>query len=30
VTFPHLELAADPHDRIGDRRADDAWLARAW
>ena len=30
MTFPHLELAADPHDRIGDRRADDAWLARAW
>jgi NAD+ diphosphatase len=28
--FPHLELAADPHDRRGDRRADDAWLQEAW
>ncbi len=30
VTFPHLELAADPHDRVGERRADEAWLAEAW
>jgi NAD+ diphosphatase len=30
VTFPHLELAAGPHDRRGDRRSDDAWLQRAW
>ena len=30
VTFPHLELAADPHDRVGEHRADDAWLDRAW
>jgi len=30
VTFPHLELAADPHDRVGERRADQAWLDRAW
>jgi NAD+ diphosphatase len=30
VTFPHLELAADPHDRVGEHRADDAWLERAW
>jgi NAD+ diphosphatase len=30
VTFPHLELAADPHDRVGEHRADDAWLGRAW
>jgi NAD+ diphosphatase len=25
-----LELAADPHDRVGEHRADDAWLDRAW
>jgi NAD+ diphosphatase len=30
VTFPHLELAADPHDRVGDRRADEEWLDQAW
>jgi NAD+ diphosphatase len=30
VTFPHLELAADPHDRMGVRRADQAWLDRVW
>jgi NAD+ diphosphatase len=30
VTFPHLALAADPHDRIGERRADQDWLDRAW
>jgi NAD+ diphosphatase len=30
VTFPHLELAADPHDRVGERRGDAAWLERAW
>jgi NAD+ diphosphatase len=30
VTFPHLELAADPHDRVGEHRADDAWLEHAW
>ena len=30
VTFPHLELAADPHDRVGERRADEAWLDAAW
>ncbi len=30
VTFPHLELAADPHDRVGERRVDDLWLERAW
>jgi NAD+ diphosphatase len=30
VTFPHLELAADPHDRVGERRTDEAWLAEAW
>lgn len=30
MTFPHVQLAADPHDRIGDRRADEAWLEEAW
>jgi NAD+ diphosphatase len=30
VTFPHLDLAADPHDRVGERRADDEWLDHAW
>ncbi len=30
VTFPHLELAAYPHDRVGEHRADDAWLEQAW
>jgi NAD+ diphosphatase len=30
VTFPHLDLAADPHDRVGQHRSDDAWLDRAW
>jgi len=30
VTFPHLDLAADPHDRVGERRADAEWLDQAW
>ena len=30
VTFPHLELAADPHDRVGQRRTDPGWLEEAW
>lgn len=30
MTFPHLALSTDPHDRLGDRRADEAWLADAW
>jgi NAD+ diphosphatase len=30
VTFPHLRLVADPHDRAGGHRADDGWLDRAW
>jgi NAD+ diphosphatase len=30
VSYPHVELAAHPHERAGDRRSDDAWLARAW
>jgi NAD+ diphosphatase len=30
VTFPHVELAADPHDRAAARRSDEAWLEQAW
>ena len=30
VTFPHLVLASDPHDRSGEHRADDRWLEHAW
>jgi NAD+ diphosphatase len=30
VRYPHVTLAADPHDRVGERRADDAWLDAAW
>lgn len=30
VTYQHERLAADPHDRIGVRRSDDAWLAERW
>jgi NAD+ diphosphatase len=30
VRFPHLELAADPHDRASEHRGDDAWLESAW
>jgi len=30
VTYPHLELAADPHDRVALHRADEAWLAERW
>lgn len=30
VTYPHLELAAMPHDRVGLRRKDDEWLAERW
>jgi NAD+ diphosphatase len=30
VTFPHLRLAANPHDRTGLRRSDDAWLEQRW
>ena len=25
-----MALAADPHDRVGERRADEAWLEAAW
>jgi NAD+ diphosphatase len=30
VSYPHIDLAADPHDRIGVRRTDEAWLADRW
>jgi NAD+ diphosphatase len=30
VSFPHIELAAHPHERAGERRADLAWLDAAW
>ena len=30
VTFPHLKLAANPHDRTGVRRGDEAWLDQRW
>jgi NAD+ diphosphatase len=30
VSFPHVELAADPHDRIGVHRGDEAWLDAVW
>jgi NAD+ diphosphatase len=30
VSFPHIELAAHPHERVGERRADEEWLRNAW
>jgi NAD+ diphosphatase len=30
VSFPHLDLAANAHDRAGERRVDDDWLAARW
>jgi NAD+ diphosphatase len=30
VNYPHLNLAANAHDRIGVRRLDDAWLETEW
>ncbi len=30
MTFPHLDLAANAHDRAGERRVDDAWLDDRW
>lgn len=30
VTFQHERLTANPHDRAGVHRADDAWLAERW
>ena len=30
MTYPHLELLTDPHDRAALRRNDDAWLDERW
>lgn len=30
MSFPHLDLAANAHDRAGARRYDEEWLARTW
>ena len=30
VTYPHLQLSANPHDRTAVRRADAEWLERQW
>ncbi|MEJ7831511.1 MAG: NAD(+) diphosphatase [Nocardioides sp.] len=30
MTFPHVALSADPHDRVAPRRTDDAWLEERW
>lgn len=30
MTFPHLDLAAHAHDRAGERRVDEEWLAARW
>jgi NAD+ diphosphatase len=30
VSLPHIELAAHPHERAGERRADQGWLDAAW
>ena len=30
VGFPHLDLAANAHDRAGERRVDEAWLEERW
>ncbi len=30
MTFPHLSLSANPHDRTGLRRGDEAWLEQQW
>jgi NAD+ diphosphatase len=30
VTFPHLTLTQDPHDRLGLLRTDESWLAERW
>ena len=30
MDFAHLALARDPHDRLGLRRSDDAWLKERW
>ena len=30
MSFPHLDLAANAHDRAGERRVDDDWLEARW
>jgi NAD+ diphosphatase len=30
VSFPHLDLAANAHDRAGERRVDEDWLEERW
>lgn len=30
MTFPHVALSADPHDRVALRRTDDPWLEERW
>ena len=30
MSFPHLDLAANAHDRAGERRLDEEWLAQRW
>ena len=30
MSFPHLDLAANAHDRAGERRVDDEWLDARW
>src|SRR5215510_4856826 len=30
VTYPHVRLTANPHDRTGLRRGDDSWLDARW
>lgn len=30
MSFPHLELSANPHDRAGVRRLDESWLEERW
>ena len=30
MSFPHLDLAANAHDRAGERRVDEAWLEARW
>ncbi|MEZ5096737.1 MAG: hypothetical protein R2731_11835 [Nocardioides sp.] len=30
MSFPHLDLATNAHDRAGERRVDDGWLGERW
>ncbi len=29
-SLPHLALSAHAHDRVGERRTDEAWLDERW